>query len=233
MTELEELERLKEAVAALPQRILQAKEQEDERIAREIHDDLGQSLATLKILIQAAEQESTQDNKTAKISFSRIIDYLNTIIEKTRHLASQLRPSNLQILGLNAALKTLVDDFRCKKDLKIQFTCSRLGRLIFEGDRINLYRILQEALTNIVRHAKASQVVISIKKNRNNLHICINDNGRGFKIFTKVNQGSLGLGLSTMQERVRLLGGKFTIDTQQGKGTDIKILIPVTVEQKN
>jgi two-component system, NarL family, sensor histidine kinase NreB len=125
---------MEEAIKSLPQRIIQAQEKEHERISREIHDDLGQSLATFKMIIQASHQELIQNKTDYQTSFKKIIQHLNTIIDKTRKLASGLRPSSLEVLGLSTALKTMINDFRYKKDLQIEFSCGKLDNLIFEGE---------------------------------------------------------------------------------------------------
>lgn len=219
---------MEEAIQALPQQIIHAQEEEHKRISREIHDDLGQSLVTLKMLIQsyraglAAPRDSRQER-----SFRKIIRSLDGIIEKTRGLAAGLRPSSLEVLGPTTAIKALVHEFRCKKDLHLRFTCSRLDDLVFEGEVINLYRIIQEALTNIVRHAQATEAVIRLRRIKSRLKITIADNGRGLRINHRMGELPLGLGFSTMRERARLLGGTFEIRSGPHSGTMIVVDIPV------
>ncbi len=219
---------MEEAIQALPQQIIHAQEEEHKRISREIHDDLGQSLVTLKMLIQSyrAGFSSRPDQKQER-SFKKIIRGLDAIIEKTRGLAAGLRPSSLEVLGPTAAIKALINEFRCKKDLRLRFSCSRLDDLLWEGEVINLYRIIQEALTNIVRHAQATEAIIRLRKIKNRLKIIITDNGRGFRINHRMGELPLGLGFSTMRERARLLGGTFEIRSGPRSGTMIIVDIPV------
>ncbi|HBR15704.1 MAG TPA: hypothetical protein DD723_09260 [Candidatus Omnitrophica bacterium] len=174
-----------------------------------------------------------KNQRSREKSFEKIIQYLNTIIEKTRVLASGLRPSSLEVLGLRPALKGLVNDFRCNKDLRVRFSCGRLDHLVFKAEEINVYRVIQEALTNIVRHAGARHAVIAIKKIKNHLRILIRDDGQGAKCNTRRIKGPQGLGLSTMEERVRLLGGKWEFSSVKGKGTRIVLTIPVDVHKKH
>ena len=180
--EITERKKMEEEIKSLPRQIIQAQEKEREHISREIHDDLGQSLATLKILIQAKEQEfkKFQGQAYQYKENTKILEYLDNIIQKTRALSSGLRPSTLEVLGLDVALKTLVNKFRQKRGLKISFTTIKLDNLNFKGDIINLFRIVQEALTNVFRHANANHVKIEMKLNKEKLNVIIQDNGCGY-----------------------------------------------------
>ncbi len=215
---------MEDQIKALPQKIIQAQEQECNRIARDLHDDLGQSLATLKMLIQSAWMVESMGSRVKKIKpeQQKIIDYLNSIIEKSRYLATRLRPSTLDVLGLTSALEAMLKEMG-SKGLKIDFRHPGLDDLRFKAEPINLFRIIQEAMTNIVKHAGATQVQIKMTKAKGVLSITIKDNGRGF-VFTGP---SSGLGLTTMQERAKLLGGTIGIHSQPKKGTTLSIDIPV------
>lgn len=223
--EITQKKQMEDQIKALPQRIIQAQEQERNHIARDLHDDLGQSLATLKMMVQSAWLIDSQGNKNKKISANqqKIMEYLNTIIEKSRHLAMRLRPSTLDVLGLTSALETMLKEMGSDNRLKISFYHPGLDDLRFKADGINLFRIIQEAMSNILKHAGATRVGIKITKARGLLKISIHDNGRGF-VFTGP---SSGLGLTTMQERVKLLGGTIGIQSQPRKGTTILVEIPV------
>jgi len=213
---------MEEAIKVLPQRIIQAQESERERISREIHDDLGQSLVTLKMTIQSSQIDGNSRNKD--------IEQINSIIEKTRDLASGLRPSTLEVLGLSTAIKTLVRGIRQHYKLKIIIRLGNLDSLKFQGEAINLYRIIQEALTNITKHSQATVVKIMARKTMNRLIVRIEDNGKGFKEIKRQNItiNSKGLGLSTMRERVKLLGGEINIISKKGKGTSILVEVPIS-----
>lgn len=215
------------AVQALPQRIIQAQEEERARISSDIHDDLGQALATLKMKIQAARQRWLEMDPSVSTSCDHILNDLNDIIEKTRSLASGLRPTTLEVLGVKAALQALVDEFRIEEGLQINFSCPLMHCYGFKGEVINLYRIVQEALTNIVRHSEASEVDIIFKVTDDRLNMRIEDNGKGFKQTGKMQACALGLGLSTMKERTQLLSGTMQIKSSPQKGTVIILDIPV------
>ncbi len=225
--------RVERVMKTLPRKIIQAQEEERDNISREIHDDIGQSLVTLKILVQASGPEPKEGEPAGHSeSYKKIIEYLNTIIEKTRDLASLLHPSTLEVLGLSTTLETMINDFRKKRGLHIQFTACKLDHLVFKGEVINLYRIVQEAMTNIVKHARASEVRITFKRTENSLHVTIEDNGQGFKFKRDRRRLIRGIGLSTMAERVRLLGGVFDVKSLPDEGTTVTLTVPVEVEER-
>jgi two-component system, NarL family, sensor histidine kinase NreB len=223
--EITQKKQMEEQIMALPQKIIQAQEQECNRIARDLHDDLGQSLATLKMMVQSAWLIESQGNKNKKVSADqqKIMDYLNTIIEKSRSLAMRLRPSTLDVLGLTSALESMLKEMNTNSKLKISFRHPGLDDLRFKAEPINLFRIIQEAMSNIIKHAGATRVVIKMTKTKGLLKISINDNGRGF-LFSGA---SSGLGLTTMQERAKLLGGTIGIHSPPKQGTTLLIEIPV------
>ncbi len=233
-TEITQRKQMEEAVKALPQKIIQVQESERARISREIHDDLGQSLAILKMIIQSAMSADQGGRDSFDKSRRKIIKHLDMIIEKSRHLASDLRPAALEILGLATALEGLINDFRQTKDLHIYFYHSSLDRLVFQKEVINLYRIVQEALNNIVTHAGATQAHIVMRRRKNRLWVAIKDDGRGFDLdkFKEGSKAKKGIGLLTMEERVKLLGGEIKIQSQPAKGTMIIFEVPVEIKEE-
>ncbi len=214
---------MEEQIAALPQKIIQAQEQECNRIAGDLHDDLGQALATLKIFIQSAWLVQSGGNKKINVEQQKIIDYLNTIIEKSRTLSSRLRPSTLETLGLKAALKSMFREMSQHNHLKIDFQHPFLDSLCFKAEPINLFRIVQEAMTNIIKHARATEVQVKMTKIKGTLRITIKDNGQGFNFTVP----SSGLGLTTTRERAKLLGGHIRIYSHPEQGTTISLDIPL------
>ncbi len=224
---------MEHALKELPQRIIQAQELERESISREIHDDLGQSLATLKMLVQSTLPVSKTDKSGGENPHPRIIKYIDVIIFKTRRLSTGLRPPTLEVLGLSTALKILVDEFSLNKNLNIIYKPADLDKLFFEGDPINFYRIIQEALANVLRHARAKKVRVNMKLNNGRLTATIQDNGIGFKgrRIHKDNKLARGIGLYTMDERAKLLNGSLNIFSKPGKGTTITLEVPVEMKK--
>ncbi len=227
--EITKRKQMEEELKILPQKIIQTQEAERQRISREIHDDLGQSLVTFKIFLQSALLTPDSDLTKQNGAITKLIGDINSIIEKTRHLTASLRPSTLEVLGLSTALHSLIEEFK-QRDFSIKFKYDIcLDHLNFQGDAINLYRIIQEALTNIVKHAQAKRVDITIKIAKQQLLLTIKDDGQGFHREKKSKnvQRAQGVGLSTMQERAWLLKGTLEIKSSPGKGTTIKLTIPV------
>ena len=219
--EITQRKKMEDQVKALPKRIIQAQEQECDRIARDLHDDLGQSLATLKMIIQSAWlQEGTAVNPPKY--HKKILEYLDSIIDKSRNLAMRLRPATLEALGLTTAIDLMIDEINRAGKVKITFIHSHLENLRFESETINVFRIVQEALTNILKYSKATKVKASLRFVKDRLKIKIEDNGCGFVLKEK----SKGLGLITMQERTSLLGGTIEIQSELKKGTSIIVDIP-------
>lgn len=221
--EITQRKRAEELLKELPQRIIQAQEEECNRIARDLHDDLGQALATLKMQIQSGWLAEPVKDKSIDPQQKKIIAYLNTIIEKSRNLATRLRPSGLEVFGLKAALADMFRKINLHNKIKIDFSHCALEKLCFKSEAINVFRIIQEAMTNIIKHADATHVQVKLSRAKGELKLFIRDNGRGFK----PNGASSGLGLATMQERVKLLGGTMEVLSRPGQGTTIKAGIPL------
>ncbi|MCA9393895.1 MAG: PAS domain S-box protein [Candidatus Omnitrophica bacterium] len=218
------LKQLEEDIRALPKEIMRVQEQERSHIAREIHDDLGQSLASIKMFIQASFAEHARQYAEIKPVVDKTIEYVNRIIDKTRRLSAGLSPATLEILGLPTAIKTLVADYRSLGAFDIKLYTGRLDKVSFHGDVINIYRIIQEALNNIYKHAAARCVEIRFRKKGARYELLIKDDGRG---FTPGKTEGRGLGLSTMRERAVILRGSFDLYSAKGKGTEIRITLPV------
>lgn len=220
---------MEQEIQAIPQRIIEAQEYECNRIARDIHDDLGQSLATLKILIQSTA-EGQGRTPGAQQEHQKIVSYLNTIIEKSRGLAMRLRPSTLDTLGLTTAVKSMCNEINAlntSKSVKVGFFHNDIDGLKFKAETINVFRIIQEAVSNALKHAAATSVKVNVRRVGDSLNVRISDNGRGFSPANK----SAGLGLVTMKERVMLLGGTINLQSLPKKGTMIKVILPVVGEK--
>lgn len=223
---------LEESIKELPQRILQAQEKEKNRIAKDIHDDLGQSLATLKMMIQSSMAEFSQENSVLGDSFDKMVKDINSIIEKTRSIATGLRPPTLEVLGIDAAIAVLLEDFKKKNGLKVKYSGESLSGIAFQGESIHFYRIIQEALNNVSKHAQASKVDINTELSEQKLIVTIRDDGKGFAPVRRRKRDIAddiirGLGLSIMEERANSLGGNFQITSRIGTGTMITMSFPI------
>ncbi|WP_285395680.1 PAS domain-containing sensor histidine kinase [Lysinibacillus sp. fls2-241-R2A-57] len=202
--------------------LIEAKEEEHKRLAQELHDGVGQSLFTISVALQAIESY-VKDNEKLNTYIEEVRNELGQVMNDIKLYAYQLRPQSIDQLGISPTLGTLVDSVQ-----KVHPGIS----IVFETDfeerchpsvEINIYRVVQEALHNIVKYAKASKVVIRLEKKAGDLALYIEDNGVGFDLQHVKKEG---LGLKHMEERITLLGGSFNITSAYDKGTKISIQVP-------
>ncbi|MFM0060896.1 PAS domain-containing sensor histidine kinase [Paraburkholderia phytofirmans] len=206
-----------------------AREDEQRRVARELHDDLGQQLTALKMGIAALEPRlasSSSDRQAGIAAAGELQRQIDSMMASLRRIAANLRPPMLDDLGFSAALEWMVDDFshRFKVAATLRINIDDADLTSFAAT--NLYRIVQEALTNVARHAQASEVVVEISSDANLCTIYVADNGCGTAVEDAGKRGSFGL--LGMRERVRLLRGTLTIDSAPGKGFRIAAQVPIS-----
>ena len=218
-----------EAIRKLSFSLLAAQEMERKRIALELHDDLGQSLALLKLKLENTQNKLPETLDNLRDEFSNSLKDATDIIEKVRNLSHGLSPSILDDLGLTVSLESLVDDFSKYAHINIRKDIENIDKLFSPIDKITIYRIFQEIFTNIEKHSKADEVKIKIKKYRANVSFWIEDNGKGFdlKMLDLKYPNEIGLGLASTEERVRMLGGRFEIKSQLNRGTKLYFKIPI------
>jgi two-component system sensor histidine kinase UhpB len=212
-----ELERRESA-----RRALQAQEQERIRIARELHDEIGQTLTAVAIEAERASEAAAPADSEA---FGRIAAWAQESVEELRRIARELRPEALDDLGLVNAFIALCARVAQQSGLVIE---RRLpDNLPPHSPEIDLvvYRVAQEALTNVMRHANASQATVSLEARAERIVLTVRDNGRGFAT-TDVN-GSTN-GLAGMRERALLVGGAFRVQSRLGGGTEVTLDVPLT-----
>lgn len=209
----------------LSRKLLTAQEDERRSISRELHDDLGQQVTAVRLGLQTAIQRGEAGAQTDLLQL--LIDEADQLLQSIHRIATRVRPSVLDDLGLRDALASLVEDLQRRTDLKIQFQFVANDRILDRQTCENLYRIVQEALTNIIKHAQATQATVRIETlEKRTANVFIIDNGRGF--VPNQTAGS-GLGLLGMQERVDLLGGHFMLQSHPQDGTTISIQLPLTL----
>lgn len=203
--------------------LIEAKESEHKRLAQELHDGIGQSLFSISLALQAIES-FVHDNEKLNDYIAEVRSELQKAMNDIKLYSHQLRPHSLDQLGLEPTIQALIDSvMKNKQGLHIQFTTQKIDRCD-SAIEINLYRITQEALHNIVKYARATKVDITLKKDDTHIYKTIHDNGIGFN-KNKIQRE--GLGLKHMKERVDVLGGTFTILSEIGQGTCIDIVIPI------
>jgi signal transduction histidine kinase len=216
-------------IRSLSSHILTAQETERRRISRELHDELGQALALIKLKVRFIEQNLHQDRELLREECESIFWYLNQVIENVRRLSLDMSPVALEKLGLTESIRLLVDDFaRAHASVEVARDITNIDRLFAEDADVIIYRIIQEALTNVARHAQAAHVLVAVEKREDNVLLVVEDDGKGFNA-AQLATGMVdkrGLGLAIMAERARMLDGFIDIQSQEGKGTRITVSIP-------
>jgi PAS domain S-box-containing protein len=213
----------------LTSQLLSAQEQERKRISMELHDELGQSLAVLKLQIRAIERGLGEDQQDLKAECRELLHYLDGVIDDIRRLSRDLSPAILEDLGLQSALKYLINGVSKHYAVSQAFEVDDLDHLFPSEAQIIIYRIFQECLTNISKHAGATEVSITVKENDGVISLVLEDNGAGFdpaKVSARRAAGR-GLGLAALDERARMLGGTLEISSWPGRGTRVTCVIPV------
>ncbi|OGR26320.1 MAG: hypothetical protein A2139_04485 [Desulfobacca sp. RBG_16_60_12] len=213
----------------LTSQLLSAQERERKRISMELHDELGQSLAVLKLQIRAIERALGDDQRDLKAECRELLHYLDGVIDDIRRLSRDLSPAILEDLGLQAALKYLIDGVSKHYTVSHAFEVEDLDHLFPVDAQIMIYRIFQECLTNISKHAGATEVSIVVKEKDGLISLVLEDNGAGFDPAQVLGRraSGLGLGLAALTERARMLGGTLKIRSQPGSGTRVACVIPV------
>jgi len=205
-----------------------ALEEERSRIAREIHDEFGQQLSGLKMSLSALKK-NTGVNGDVEPIIDVIVADVNTSIQSLRQIANELRPVLIDKLGLFAALEWLVSEFEKKTGISSRLHVDIDQPVISKMLEINIFRICQEALTNITKHAEATMVNIRIENKNGIVLIRIIDNGKGIKAATLHNP--LSMGLLNMKERANLIGSELNISSSADKGTIIELIISTNGEE--
>lgn len=219
----------------LASQLLTAQERERKRISRELHDHLGQSLMTLKLGLHRIERKLPQGLSEIRQDLRAKIASINNIVEDVRRLSRDLRPSILEDLGLTAALERLFEDFGQHHGVNVSLEIDEIDdSFSFEG-QLNIYRLFQESLTNIAKHAEASRVMLKVNKINGRVEFCMEDNGRGFAWppFAASDPWRRGIGLVAMEERIRMAGGVLEIRSQEGQGTRISFSLPVSSQAQS
>jgi PAS domain S-box-containing protein len=212
------------------QRILAAQEAERNRIARELHDEVCQRLSAMKLHLGALANSIGENNRAMLPKLRIIKQQVDKNITEVRRISLHLRPTALDDLGLIRALRQLCNEFRQEHHLAISLrTMNSLPALCDAAVGIALYRIVQEGLSNISKHAKATKVLVKLTQRQNRLTLDIEDNGKGFILEKMKAPRAPGhqLGLLNMKERAELLGGTFRVESARQRGTKIHVEIPL------
>jgi len=216
---------------ALSGRVLEAQETERRRVAHELHDELGQSLTAIKINLQAYERlaQGVPDGLTAEN-----IRIVEDALKQVRGLAAALRPSMLDDLGLVPALSWMTEQNAMRTGIDMAFHCPMPQIRLSADIETACFRIVQEAITNIVRHARCSQVQIHLSHEDGTLVLCVADNGCGFDVAAMRQRAKAGasMGVLGMQERASLIGGSLTMESEPGCGSTLTLRCPLRLQNE-
>ena len=222
----EEIRKSRERLRNLSGRLQSLLEEERTRIAREIHDEMGQALTALKIdlsLTRKSLVSGGQAEQSAKVHENERA--VNRLIRTVRKIATDLRPGILDELGVAPAIEWMAKDFQNRTGIGCKVVLEGVDKISDTVRATAIFRIVQEALTNVMRHAAASRVNVSFKKEDHTLILEVRDNGIGITEERII--GSKSLGLIGIRERVRLLGGEAVIGGKPGEGTLVRVTLPI------
>lgn len=222
---LEDLQNHRERLHLLSRRLMKVQESEQRRIARGLHDEIGQLLASARMGLHGLEAK-TPGFECQGAEIARSIGILDRCIESVRTLAHDLRPPDLDVLGLAPAMRIYLDRQASTSGIPVRFNIEGVPDSLPEATGTALFRVIQEAVTNAVRHSRASSIEVSIRRRPGWLEARVEDDGRGFDPATR-GSAARGAGLVGMEERIALMNGRLTIESAPGRGTRVKAEFPL------
>jgi two-component system, NarL family, sensor histidine kinase UhpB len=221
---LDTVERYRAQLHNLSMQVVNAQEEERKRIARELHDDTAQVLTAQ--LLRLKTMEATNQNLNTG-DLAQLIEMTAEALEDVRHMAHELRPPSIDDLGLYASVESLTAQFQDRFGMGIRFEVQGAKRRLPPGMEVALYRIIQEALTNVAKHSQATSASVTLGTDETGVWACIQDYGIGFDPSTVDRSDGSGLGLFGMQERTSLFGGQLKIESRRRHGTTVTVRMPL------
>ncbi|HEX4341967.1 MAG TPA: sensor histidine kinase, partial [Verrucomicrobiae bacterium] len=208
-------------------RLVEAQETERRNIARELHDEIGQALTVMQINLQAMLQSPDKGALTPRLNQNLAV--VERVLEQVQDISLNLRPSILDDLGLVPALRWYTDRQATLLGLKIKFLADPLAHRLDSVIETECFRVAQEALTNVARHARAKSVTVELHLKNRRLHLYVRDDGAGFDVAAIREQAVQGasLGLLSMEERAALAGGQLKLNSTPGRGTEVHAWFPL------
>lgn len=219
-----ELQSANDQLRRLASRLHAAREEERTRIAREIHDELGGNLTGLKMDVARLRRRWTGDPESRKET-GDILHAIDTLVQTVRQIATELRPAILDDFGLAAAIEWQSQEFEKRSGITCQVKTLVEDVPLDRDGATAIFRVFQETLTNVARHAQASRVEVTLDQRGDCLVLEVSDNGRG--ISTSRLSSAKSLGLAGMRERISLLSGELEIRSARGQGTTVRITVPL------
>ncbi len=211
-------------IRLLTEHLQNIREEERTHIAREIHDELGQQLTVLKMDASWLNKKLNAADDNVKQKLKDLLELMDSTVKTVRRISSELRPSLLDDMGLVPAMEWHLKEFEKRASIKTSFKFPDYELNLQDSVKTGLFRIFQESLTNVVRHANAKKVEVNLKKENENIVLSIKDDGKGFDKKKEKNKKTLGI--LGMQERSFMMGGTYQIDSKPGKGTLVVVSVP-------
>ena len=219
---------MEENLRSLSNRVLHLQEEERKHISRELHDEVGQALTAISLTLAALKNNGAGESPKSRQKISEAQQLLQGTMETVHNFTRELRPRMLDELGLLPALRAYMKSFAKRTGLRVQLRAGAATKKLNDSQKTVLFRIAQESLTNVAKHAAATQVSVVIRKAGDSVCMEVIDDGKSFREDAANSaKRKQRLGLLGMQERARLVNGKFTIKPKPGKGTTIRVVIPM------
>lgn len=219
-----------EALSKVSGRLIEAHEEERIRIARELHDDIGQRLALLTIELEQLKENSSDFPGRVRRSLDQIWKQASEIATDTQSLSHELHSSKLEYVGLESAMRGFCNEFAKQHMVEVKFTARTIPSSLSHEISLCLFRVMQEALHNAMKHSGVQHFEVKAEGSTKEIHLTIRDAGMGFD--PELARNNQGLGLISMTERVNLVGGTLSITSKPGTGTEITIHVPVGTDTK-
>jgi signal transduction histidine kinase len=231
LDEISDRKKVEEERKELSNRFIRAQETERTRIARELHDDIGQRLAILRIqMLRAGRAVSDMPDKTHP-SIPQLAENVKEIANRITEISHQLHSSHLEYIGLKSAVENACREFEAEYRTRVKYTSERLDAKVDGIIGLCCLRVVQEALHNIGKHSSAKNVEVSLSTSQDHLGLLVTDDGAGFDLEQA--RFASGLGLISMRERVHMVGGQFEITSVRGTGTRVRASVPLAGPAKS
>jgi two-component system, NarL family, sensor histidine kinase NreB len=221
ITERKQIEAVQRSFA---RRMLENLETERQRVARELHDDVGQSVATVGVLLHTLDQTPGAVADAMRPALQSTLTTIGVMTESVARLCREYHPAELLGLGLEDTLRAYVREFERRHGITSRISTATIAEPLDAERELHLYRIVQEALANVARHARAGEVWVRLARRGQRLVLTVHDDGLGFAAADPTR----GLGLATMRERAEIMGGTLTIRSRRRHGTEIRVVLPLS-----
>jgi PAS domain S-box-containing protein len=218
-----------EALSSVSRRLIEAHEEERTRIARELHDDINQRLALLEIELEQVETTSLGLSAEGSLHIQAFRERLSEVASDVQAISHRLHSSKLEYLGLTSAIRSFCKELSQRQKVEIKFTCDSIPGTLPQEVSLCLFRVAQEALLNCVKHSGVRKFDVDLREVGEQIQLTVSDSGVGFDLATMANNP--GLGLISMNERIRLIKGTISIRSEPMKGTRVQVHAPVSASE--